>query len=258
MDRSPNGYVNSILRIIGEKTLESIKNYLDEILTRDYVDFRTGEQIKDFFASFIESYYKNTSYQDREKIRFYTGLDYNRINSVFKGIWNYEHNGALTPDKEKEYRKEGNIISGLITNNAFLQDNIKAYRGVNIDQFYTYGCSELSDLLNLKGGWFYERGFTSTSLVREKSFFYKPVPGRENTNIEIEFLIPKEFEEGIPLMCEDTTLYPEETEFLIDNGTLFKILDVIVDLENNKAYIKMASVPRKVYDLPYDNNKSLN
>lgn len=103
-------------------------------------------------------------------------------------------------------------------------------------------------------------GFTSTSLIRDKSFFDRDLEYHEKCDVEIEFLIPKECNEGIPLINKDLSFSSEEeSEFLLDSHSLSKIIDVKISEDKKKAYLKGVFIPKKIYDKAYreENNKSL-
>ena len=131
-----------------------------------------------------------------------------------------------------------------------LPSNIKVYRGVTLDSFKSYGVNSISDLKSMVGQFFYERGFTSTSLIRESSAFSSNLDCWKGRNIEIEYLIPSEFSDGLPLITKDLCYTDIEHEYLISTGSLCKIVDVIID--GDKAYLTAVLIPKKVWDKTYE------
>ena len=104
------------------------------------------------------------------------------------------------------------------------------------------------------GQYFYERGFTSTSILRETSAFSSELDCWKTRNIEIEYLIPSEFNEGLPLITKDLCYTDIENEFLINTGTLCKIVDVMVD--EDKAYLTAVFVPKKIWEKGYTDQQT--
>ena len=100
----------------------------------------------------------------------------------------------------------------------------------------------------MEGKFFYDSGFTSTSLVRERSLYNKKAFQIGTRNIEIEYLIPEECHDGALLLDEYTSHYKAENEYLINSGSLIRILSVDVDIPNNTAFLKAVLVPKKIWD----------
>ena len=202
----------------------------------------------DFFDSYLETLYRNNNYSELEKLRYYTGYSFRDINALLRGKWNYEVNGLLTEEKRKEYMKLSEDIRKLILNSPKLLASIKTYRGASLSQFYSCGVTKLEDLINLKGQYLYDEAFTSTSLMRNTSFFNRDLEYHEQCPIEIEYLIPEGSNDGVPLITEDLSYSSVQNEYLINSSNFSKILDVVISEDKKRAYMKVLLVPEKVYN----------
>ena len=124
----------------------------------------------------------------------------------------------------------------------------------NADGSEAYMCGNASRCI---GKYLYEEGFTSTSLIAEKSFCYTEVytlTGKPN--IQIEYLIPAGSDDGVALLDEALSYSPNQEEFLIKNSSLFKVLDVKVDSTNNVAFLQVMLIPERIWDYPdYEKEK---
>ena len=248
---SQNRVTNSVLRLIGEDTMDNVDKYTEEVIDRSYKTFNSTEEIKSFFDNYLLSFYSNSNLDDIENIRYYTGPSFKDINAILRDKWNYETNGLLTEERKIELQDlSSNLSTSLEKTSSELPSNIKVYRGVGLDAFKDYGISDISELKNMVGQYYYERGFTSTSLLRDSSAFSSNSEAWKNYNIEIEYLVPSEFSEGLPLITDDLSYSGIKHEFLINTGCLSKIVDVIVD-NDNKVYITAVIIPKKVWDKDY-------
>lgn len=248
---SQNRVTNAVLRLIGEEGMNNVDSYTSEVMDRSYKTFNSSDELKTFFDNYLLNFYTNSSLDDLEIIRYYTGPSFKDINAVLRDNWNYEINGLLTDDRKNELKDTARKLSVSIDKSSSeLPSNIKVYRGVSLDAFKDYGISDISDLKNLVGQYYYERGYTSTSLLRESSSFNSNSEYWSNCDIEIEYLVPSEFSEGLPLITDDLSYSGIKHEFLINTGCLSKIVDVIID-NNGKAYITAVVVPKKVWDKDY-------
>lgn len=252
---------NMVLKYAINDRLEEMDFYVDDVVNRDYVSFDEVEQVNSFFMNNVENIYSNYNSDEVGDLRYYTGTSFRDVNAVLRNNWTYEINGELTKEKESNYRIMASNISGIINSRGTeLNSNIKVYRGVSINAFKKFGVNTLADLVSLKGQYIYDSGFVSTSLVRSKSFFDRKLDYHEPCNIEIEYLVPNEADDGVTLINSELSYNSEEqTEYLINSGNLSRVVDVVYDEINDKAYVKMAYIPKKVWDLGYrkDNEKNL-
>lgn len=241
-----------LLRTIGEEYIDYINSYVDNLLREGYVKFNTEEEITEFFKTSIS----NLTLGDAFDIRGYTGTSFKEINNTLRGTWNYQENGMFTEDKANYYRELANSINEIIGKSGIVSSNFIIYRGVDIWAFNKFGVTSLEDLLSLKGQFIYDAGFLSTALIRDRSFFDRELEALTYRNIEIEFLIPGDNEDGIALIGEDLSYSPGQTEYLINKGNLSKVIDVSIDKEKNRALIKMVYIPKKVWDREYAKNRN--
>ena len=253
MKKSNDRITNMILNYIGNNTLEDINNYINKI-QREKFNIFDNNSILSFFNN--EELYSNISNQEIELIRYYTGIAYRKINAILRDNWNYETNGLLTDEKKDEYRKLSSDISSVIDRIPPLKNNIITYRGSTLSPFKRYGINSLEDLLSLNGEYYYEQAFTSTSLIREASFFDRALEWHSKCDIEIAYLIPKDSNEGIPLLDSNTSYSKQQSEYLINKGSLSKIKDVKLSPDKTKAYITMLLIPKRIWnkDIQRDNN----
>lgn len=240
-----------VLKYIGKSKLEEIELFILDMLSRKYKAFESEQDISESLDGYIEKYLEKINCDEQNTLKAYTGLAFRRINSVLRGSWDYETNGALTAQvKEESYQLADSIRTILLKSDSLPMD-IKTYRGVSLSAFRAYGVNSLNDLKNMENRYMYEDGFTSTTLIRDESFFYKQTDWGEKANIEVEYLIPNESDDGVVLNCAAISFSPNQDEYLINSSSLFKVLSVDIDEKNNQAKIRMALVPQKVWN-PYD------
>ena len=246
-----------ILKYIGNEQLSEINAFASEVNKREFMDFSSLEEVRAFFTDYLADFYNNNSISDIDNIRAYTGIAFRRFNSVLRGTWNYDTNGLLTDDAKVEYLNLANKLSECIERSSTLPTNIKTYRGVSLERFKDYGITSLEDLNSLENKYYYDSGFTSTSLVRDKSFFNRELENHELCNIEIEYLIPEEANDGIPLIDDNLSYSKVQNEYLINKGSLSKIIDVEISPDGKLAYIKTVLIPQKMWNITYNKNDSL-
>ena len=101
----------------------------------------------------------------------------------------------------------------------------------------------------MKGKYMSEEGFTSTSIVSENSYFRKTLENRKTYNVGIKYLIPKESSDGALLVTDELSFSPNQNEYLINKGSLTKIIDVKIDTVMNQAQLIAVLLPKKIWDL---------
>ena len=132
-----------------------------------------------------------------------------------------------------------------------LNTNIKTFRGVSLISFKDYGISSIKELTSMIGEYYYESGFTSTSLLRGKSFFARNLEWHDDCNIEIEYFIPAECSDGIPLITGDLSYSSNQSEFLLNKGSICKIIDVSISEDGESAHLKAVFIPEKVWNISF-------
>ena len=251
--------VKTIFSFLSPETKEEMEFFASDNISEEYFCFETEEQIQEYLSGVSQEFLSNLTYDEVQTLKFYTGTSYKEINAIMRKKWNYEENGLLTPEKEAEYSKTGKDMRGIISKCPPLNMNLKVYRGVSLKQFQDYGIYSLEDLKAMEGKYLYDQGFTSTSLMRDKSLVGVTNFFTGDRNIEIEYLVPSTCQDGALLLGNQSSYYDAESEYLINASNLTKILSVDIDKANNKAYIKAVLIPKMLWDPPYqmdENNKS--
>lgn len=259
MEQGINSSTRYAMTYIGKTKLEEIEIYVKQVLKEDCKVFESKEEILDVFDTFLNAFFETTNYEEREILKRYTGLDFRKVNSILRGIWDYEKNGVLTEDIKKEISEYARVLRSVLLKAPSLPFNINVYRGLGIEAFYSYGISNLGDLICLKGKYMYEEGFTSTSLLRTNSFFTKPPEWGSTCNIEMECIIPASSEDGVALILDEISYSSNQLEFLISSSSLFKVVDVIIDEEKRSAKIKTILIPERIWNpLDYEMERNQN
>ena len=238
--------LNMILKYMGKESLHNIDLLVVNQVNQSYMSFSSEEQLKSVFEDYMNTFYDTSSNQDIDTLRYYTGIAYREVNPILRGYWNYEESGLLTEEKKEKAIKLSEDIDKIISSVAPLPFPLRVYRGVNLDSFKDYGVSSLDDLLKLKDQYYYDESFVSTSLLRDRSFFDRDLDWHKKCNIEIEYLVPENSNDGIPLISDALSYSKNQTEFLINKGSLSKIVDVSIDSQNQVAYLKAVLVPKKL------------
>jgi len=243
--------IKTVNRFLGEKGRDAILDFLNQKSETTYANLSTAEEAFDFFKDYLEEFYQNHP-RTNDSLYGYTGLSFGAMNSIARGYWDYDQLGPKTPEKEATARRYSEELSKTISESPELPADLTVYRGTNLEGFRDHGIHSLDELSNLKGQLFYERGFTSTSIVREKSFFNEQLDDtyRRACNVEVEILVPKESHDGVPITLDqrNTEEFTRRTEFVINASSLFRIKNVDVDHDANTAHVVMELIPKSVWD----------
>ena len=245
MEKGMSNLTKYLFRYLEPGKEEEMDIYISDVLDRDYLTLESDEQVSEVFGEMAAEFTSNLSYQEALSLRSYTGFSHKEINALLRDKWNYEQHGKLTDERRNEYTEIGQEVEKVVFKFPPLERNIKTYRGVTLAQFRDYGIYSLEDL---KAKYFYDGGFTSTSLVRKSSLYNTEAFQIGKRNIEIEYLIPEECRDGALLLDEYTSHYKAENEYIINSGSLIRILSVDIDKENNTAFLRAILVPKKVWD----------
>lgn len=251
MEKGTSRDIRTIFRFLDADRKEEMEFFVNDAIQEEYIELESEEQVREMFGDVYRQFLSTLKTTDLEKLKHYTGFSYKEINAILREKWNYEANGQLTPEKKLHYQKVGYEIGEILNRCPSLNANLKVYRGTSLKQFHEYGIFSLADLKEMEGKYFYEKGFTSTSLVRKRSLLGMSNFFTGERNIEIEYLIPACCQDGGLLMDSVSSFYDEESEFLINKGSMSKILSVEIDEEKNTAFIRAALVPQMVWDPPY-------
>ena len=235
----------SILSQLVLKTIEDSQEEIDDLVLEN-----KNIEIKNIPKEKINNYFKKgfnklkLSKTDYLILRNYTGFNFKGINGLLRNKWNTKFNGQLNEEKEYRFRSNADNISYLIKKFPKNKKAFKVYRGVTIDAFKDYGIEKIKDLIYLKDNYIFEQGFTSTSLIRDTSYFDKEIDGKLY-NIELEIIVPKDSQDGMPLTGYELSFSPGQNEYVFDRESLTKIIDV--EVKKEYAYLKGILIPKKLY-----------
>ena len=70
-------------------------------------------------------------------------------------------------------------------------------------------------------------------------------------------LIPEEVNGIIPLINDDLSYSKGQSELLINKGSLSKVVDVLLNSDKTKAYIKVVLIPKKIYEQEIEHEKNI-
>ena len=245
---------NMVLKMLGEETIENIEEYVNEVSSRNFNVLGHIDKVNEYFKDSINEFISSLTEEELLDLRTYTGYQFKNINAILRNNWNYEINGTLTEDKINLFKQLSGKVSSIMSKFKSPAIDFVTYRGTTLDSFLNYGITNLSNLESLKGKYLYEQGFTSTSIIAESSYYKKTLDDGRYCNIGIKYLIPAENNDGALLVSNSLSYSANQNEFLLDKGTLSKVVDVKV--ENDSAVLTVVLVPKKVYDINYNMNNS--
>ncbi len=230
--------------------MEDIANFLDDVWLRKYENFETPEELQEATKDYQEAVSQSLNEEDKNQLQYYTSWTHRYINQVMRGYWSYEYLGPRTPEREDDARETARKMDAAIEKAPAIGADIETYRGTTIDNFRGYNIETLADLKSLRGQFYLETGFTSSSMVQSESFAAKTKenPDLPQCNVEITYCVPKESDEGIALLSDDLSFKTNECEYLMRSGTLFYVISSEVDEEQNTAKMIMVVIPRDLYD----------
>lgn len=248
MEKGYSKITSSLLRYMDEDKKEELDIFVGDALIQEYTTLQSDTEVSEVFSDMSSDFTAALSYNDALNLRSYSGFSHKEINAILRGTWNYEEHGLLTDEKKRKYAQIAQEVQKIIFRFPPLERSLKTYRGVTLAQFKQYGIHTLEDLVHMQGKYFYDSGFSSTSLVRSSSLYDTEAFQIGKRNIEIEYLIPESCHDGALLLNEYTSHYKAENEYLINSGSLIKIISVDIDKENNAAFIRAVLVPKKIWD----------
>lgn len=246
MEKGTNFNTNNVLDYIGPLKLQEIEKYIQKITKDEYMTFQSSEEIRNYLEAFSNEYLEKLSQEEIESIFLYTSYHFRNVNAVLRNNWNYEVNGKLTEETRKENWLMAETIRKALLKVPRLPFPIKAYRGVTVDAFKNYQINNLEELKLLQGRYLYEEGFTSTTLLREQSFFANKTHWGSPANIEIEYFIPQS-DDGV-LLTSSMSASSNQQEFLVNSSSVFKVLNVDVDLEKGIAKMQVVLIPYSIWN----------
>lgn len=252
MELGESRIVNSILRMIGTEVLNNeVEPYINNICNRDFMVMKSMKQVMDIFGNSIDEFLSCLSEEELLSLRSYTGYNFRNINAVSRYAWTYENGNE---DKKREFSQLGFEISKIMNKYNMPKMDFVTFRGTTIDSFSSYGITDLSQLANLQGKYLYESGFTSTSMLEETSYYNQTINDK-TYNIGIRYLIPSDCDDGVLLANTNLSYSVSQNEFVLNRGTLTKVIDVKVDEKMKTAILTVVLIPKKIYDINYNKNK---
>lgn len=257
MELGESRVTNMVLKMLGSDKVIEVNNYVDDVCSRDFIVMSSKKQVNNIFNNSLDEFLSSLSEEELLNLRSYTGYNFWNINSILRNNWRYETNGVLTQEKKEEFMKMSDMVSKIINKFNMPDVNFVSFRGTTLDSFSSYGIKELSQLENLEGRFLYEQGFTSTSVLEESSYFKKTLDDGRFCNIGIRYLIPSESDDGVLLMDNNVSYSVNQNEFLLNSGSLSKVIDVKIDKNTNTATLTVVLVPKKVYDIDYNKSKNM-
>lgn len=241
LEKGNSSNVSLLFSYIDESKRMDIDEFVLNSLARKYQRFSSVHEIRDVF-------YKPNylTYEDTLYLRAYSGLNFKNINDALRDRWSYINNGHVA-NKDK-FLKNGSRIKSIIEKHPTSVDNFVAYRGVDLSYFKDYGIESLDDLSSLEGKFMLDKGFVSTSLLESNCFFKKENDLGIDYNVKIEYLIPRDFSDGIYIGDNPSLSYsPEQYEYLINTFNLAKVASVKIG-KDNTATLTAVMIPKSIYD----------
>ncbi len=238
-----------------QNTAKDVKEYLLRAMKTRAKAYDTIETFGDDNTEY--SYRLNGLLSDDEKksLLWYSSIDgFVGINSLSRGFWNYDKLGVRTEEAVKEIKQDSKNIENAIKRAPVPRRDFFTYRGTNLAAFGKYGIKAVGELSKMEGQFMLEQGFTSTAILKEKSFIEKTGDFySEASNIEMHYYVPAGYHSGVALLSPEVTYYPDQTEYLIDKGTLMYISGV--SFSGDKAVVDAIVIPTEIYDSAYDPNR---
>jgi hypothetical protein len=249
MTKGESRNVNLFLKYISDEDRVNVDEFVLNGLIRDYTRCSSVHEVREGFS--IPGY---ITYDQATDIRSFTGTNYFDINSALRGRWNYHENG--NDSRKDAFLMQATKIKSIISNNSTSYGDFISYRGVSLSYFSEYGIECLDDLMSLEGKFMIDSGLVSTTLLPEQSFFGKSIEGEKKYNVMIEYMVPKEFTDGIYIGDNSNFSYhPHEQEYLINAGNMSKVTGVRIN-DDGTARIQAVMVPKSLYDNYYKNKGS--
>ena len=229
--------------------LSKVAHFIDEKLLEDPKIYASVEDFISDNPDYAESLDDTLSQDQKTAIKEYSGFRFAWINSVMRGFWDYDKMGKKTPELEAEIRTTAHDIDAAISIAPAPKSDFITFRGTNIDAFRNYDIQNLADLKALEGQFYLEEGFTSTAIVRDKSFVERAASDLwiKQSNIEVRYHIPAESHDSLALLSHELSYNPEQTEVLLNRHTLSYISEVSI-AENSHATIDALLSPRELYE----------
>lgn len=246
-----------VLKYIDNETKYELEKFIEEVKNQNFMKIDSQESLQNIFNDNISEFLNLVTQDELLDLRSYTGYNFKNINAILRNNWTYEENGLLDNETKKRFFNLSNKISTILNKFPPLPYNFTTYRGTTLDSFSKYGITTISDLENMKEKYMFEEGFTSTSIIENTCYFNKTLDTGKNYNIEIKYLISTEYDEGALLLNNDMSYSINQNEYLINKGSLSKVVDVEINEELNQAILTVVLIPRKKWDLVKENENKV-
>lgn len=205
-----------LLQLIGEAKIKEIDNFVMASGGRLFYEIKDQNQLTKLFKNLTMQFKNHLTLDDLMIIRSYTGYQFKNINAILRNHWSYQECGLLTDEIKNKYQMLAQKIECLLDKFPSLEMDVTTYRGVELNSFKKVDVNSLKELEFMKGKYMYEEGFTSTSIIKNNSYFNQNLENGKNYNIEIRYLIPKESKDGALLIEDNLSFSPGQTEYLIN------------------------------------------
>ena len=251
---SDSRYCRSCVRIIESRgEMETVREFIDNAVDRNYKTYDDPTALSEGLHAYKAALADTFTLGDAAKIRGYSGFsEFQLVNQVARGIWNPDILGPKTEKLMARAKELTTDIQDTLERAPSLGEDTAVFRDTNLDGFRDYGIHSLDELTKLQNQFYIDRGFLSTSMTRDESFFQKGFDDtyRKPCNIQIRYQVPKEFHKGIALINKELSYSPQQNEYLMDKSLLSYISDVQIDSENDCAYLTATVIPTELYDHP--------
>ena len=249
---SPDYVCRAILRFIerdGRKP--DVENFINERLSLQPKTYTSTDGFLEDNPGYEAELESALRPDEKAALKEYSGYRFAWINNAARGFWDYDKMGAKTPEAESEVMASIEKIRSAIPKSPASETDFVTFRGTNLDGFRAYGVHELSDLANMKGQCMLEQGFTSTALLREKSFADGETESLwiNKSNVEVRYHIPSGSHDQLALFTDGLSYSPDQTEVLINRNSLFYISNVEYP-DTEHAVVDALLIPRDIYDKP--------
>ena len=240
----------SYLQILERRgKMKNIKDYLLKMITSQPKTYGSADDFEVDNPDYFEELDGALSYGEQKSLQEYSGTRFAWINSVARGIWDYDKLGRKTPELESHIKSTIQEISSAIEKAPAPKEDFVTFRGTNLDGFRKYGIHSISDLAKMEGQFMLEKGFTSTAIERGRSFADKDTGSFwiGSSNVEMHYRIPAGSHTGVALLSSGLSYSPGQTEYLVDRNSLVYLSSVTFDKKDH-AVIEAVVVPQDVYE----------
>ena len=143
-----------VLLELGDE-ISNIDKFLDLAIKEKPLAFSNKNDI----LKYSQNVTQHLTYDELMEIKYYTGFSYGKINSLKRGVWDYDKLGMQTKEIKQEYEEAGKNLEKIISKVEPLPTNMVTYRGCDLKYFWRFGIHSLEELSELKGTYIYDNAF---------------------------------------------------------------------------------------------------